>query len=269
MLHRVMTTVGLCVAVCLTAGSAPGQGLLYYLPEDGMGVEYRGTLTQAKNQGDTEPLTWTRDLSIKSVGREDAEYNGVVQPCRWIEIKVTTGVLGAAGIDPGPVGSRLYKVLVPESRIMPETQDQDTIPNDMIPIVKGYRRLGEEAAAEITAPALRVYPTICLLTSYDSPEMIAAAEVPEVDAQSVSVTAKHLRGQMVMERADSRSTNTGEYWVTPDIPFGLARWKVTVVRESKETTAPRSEFEVVSVASVDMKLRNIIRGNAESELVTN
>lgn len=247
---------------------AAAQGLLFYLPEDGMGVEYRGTLTQAENAGDPDPLTWTKELSIKSVGQENAEYRGVMQPCRWIEIKIITGELGAAGIDPGPVGARLYKILVPESRIIPDTKDADTIPNHMIPLVRGYRRLGEEAYTEISAPALRVYPTISLLTNYDDPETIATAEVPEVLAQGVSVTARHLKGRMVMERADARSTNVGEYWVSPDIPFGLARWVVTITQETKETTAPRDEFEVESVVNVDMKLRSVIT-NAESELVTN
>jgi len=270
MILRLKRIAGLfaAAAVCLMfADEASAQGLLYYLPEDGMAVEYEGTLTLAKNEGDPAPLSWTRELTIKSVGREDAEFEGVTQPCRWIEIKVTTGEAGAAGIDPGPVGARLYKVLVPESKIIPESVDSDTIPNHMIPIVRGYRRLGEEAYREISASALRVYPTISLLTNYDNPEVIAAAEVPEVLAQGVSVTARHLKGEIVMEREDMRSTNVGEFWVSSDIPFGLARWIVKVTRESKETTAPRSSFQVVSVANVDMKLKRI-RSNAESELVT-
>jgi hypothetical protein len=271
MILRLFKTAGRIggLAVCLlTVNQANAQGLLFNMPEDGMAAEYEGKLTQAKNAGDTDPLTWTRELTIKSVGSEDAEYNGVVQPCRWIEIKITTGVAGAAGIDPGPVGARLYKVLVPESKVIPNTKDSDSIPNHMIPIVKGYRRLGEEAYREITASALRIYPTISLLTNYDEPETLAAAEVPDVLAQGVSVSARHMKGQMIMERADSRSTNIGEYWVSPEVPFGLARWIVTVTRESKETTAPREDFQVVSVVNIDMKLKRI-RSGAESELVTN
>jgi hypothetical protein len=271
MIPRLFTMAGrlAALAICLlSAESVSAQGLLFYLPDDGTAVEYEGTMTQARDAGDPEPLSWTRELTIKSVGREDAEYEGVVQPCRWIEIKVTTGESGAAGIDPGPVGARLYKVLVPESKVIPQPRDADTIPNDMIPIVKGYRRLGEEAYKEIAASALRIYPTISLLTNYSDPEVIAASEVPEVLAQGVSVSARHLKGTMVAEREESRSTNVGEFWVSQDIPFGLARWIVKVTRETKETTAPRSAFQVVSIVTVDMKLKRV-RANAESELVTN
>jgi hypothetical protein len=70
-----------------------------------------------------------------------------------------------------------------------------------------------------------------------------------------------------MERPESRSTNVGEYWVTPDVPFGLARWIVAVTREEKESTAPRSDFRPVVTVQVDMKLKRI-RQDAESELVT-
>lgn len=260
-----LVTGGICFL--LTSVTATAQGLVFYLPEDGMAVEYEGTLMQSMGDQDPAPLTWTTELSIKSVGREQAEFEGTLQPCRWIEIKVTTGKSGAAGIDPGPVGARIYKVLVPESKIIPEAVDADGIPNHMLPIVKGYRRLGEEAVKDIKAPALRVYPTITLLTNYDDVEVVATADIPEVLAPGLSVSAKRMKGKFVMERPESRSTNVGEYWVTPEVPFGLARWIVAVTREEKESTAPRSNFKPVSTVQVDMKVKRI-RQNAESELVT-
>ncbi len=260
-----LVTGGICFL--LTSVSATAQGLVFYLPEDGMAVEYEGTLTQSTGDQDPAPLTWTTELSIKSVGKEQAEFEGTLQPCRWIEIKVTTGKSGAAGIDPGPVGARIYKVLVPESKVIPDAVDADGIPNHMLPIVKGYRRLGEEAIKEITAPALRVYPTITLLTNYDDVEVVATADIPEVLAPGLSVSAKRMKGKFVMERPESRSTNVGEYWVTPEVPFGLARWIVAVTREEKESTAARSNFKPVSTVQVDMKVKRI-RQNAESELVT-
>ena len=51
------------------------------------------------------------------------------------------------------------------------------------------------------------------------------------------------------------------------MPFGLARWVVSVTTEEKETTAARSEFRIVQTRQTDMKLKRI-RQNAESELVT-
>ena len=112
-----------------------------------------------------------------------------------------------------------------------------------------------------------MYPTICLLANYDNPETIASSDIPEILAQGVSVTAKRMKGVAVQERPESRSTNTGEYWVSKDVPFGLARWVVSVTTEEKETTAARSEFRIVQTRQTDMKLKRI-RQNAESELVT-
>ena len=121
--------------------AAFAQGLIFQLPEDGTGVEYRGEIIQENVRPDIaegkETLKWDREISIKSVGREEAEFQGVVQPCRWIEIKVITGDPGAAGIDPGPVGARIYKVLVPESKVLDKPIDADLVPNVMLPIVRG------------------------------------------------------------------------------------------------------------------------------------
>ncbi len=259
---------GLIIGICLIAPEPTrAQGLIFYLPEDGMAVEYEGTLTQTTGEQEPTSLTWTTELSIKSVGMEEATFEGVAQPCRWIEIKVVTGKSGAAGIDPGPVGARIYKVLVPESKVIAEPVDADSIPNQMLPIVKGFRRLGEEAIKEIKTPALVFNPTITLLANYGEPEVIATADVPEILAPGLSLTATHFKGQVVKERPESRSTNQGEYWVTKEVPFGLARWIVKVTREEKESTAPRTAFRPVTTVQTDMKLKRIIQ-NAESELVT-
>lgn len=266
-LNRLAIAVTVIAMSCVVTSSVKAQGLIFNLPEDGTAVEYEGTLTQATGPDDQEPLSWTCELSIKSVGSEDAEYEGKVQPCRWIEIKTLTGKAGAAGIDPGPVGARIYKVLVPESKINGEPVDADNVPNDMLPIVRGFRRLGEEAVKKIKTPSLEIYPTITLLRNYDKPEVIATNSQPEVIQQGPPITAKQLKGKLVMERAESRSTNEGEYWVSKDVPFGLARWIVSVTREEKESTAPRSDFHVVNIVSVDMKLKRQ-RTNVESELVT-
>ena len=147
----------LSVAVCLLAipTSANATGLLWNLPEDGRSVSYQGTYTKQTTDGNPE-ITWLRNMSIKSVGTVDAEYKGVSQPCRWVEIEVVTGKKGETGLDPGPAGGLLYKVLIPESKIVGDTKDVDDIPVSMIPIVKGYRRIGEGAVKPIKAKALQV-----------------------------------------------------------------------------------------------------------------
>lgn len=267
-MSRLVSSVVLSLALALLSSpAASAQGLIFQLPEDGMAVEYQGTLTQGSSADDDNALKWTCELSIKSVGREDAEYQGQMQPCRWIEIKTITGKAGEAGIDPGPVGSRIYKVLVPESKIIGESRDSSGIANDMLPIVRGFRRLGEEGVEPIKTPALRFYPTIALLTSYPDPEVIATNAVPEVILQGPQLSAVHRKGKVVMESQKTRSTNEGEYWVSKDVPFGLARWIVTVTSEEKDLAAARSEFRTTVVKKVDMQLRQI-RQNAESELVT-
>lgn len=257
----------LSLAILVLAGSvANGQGLIFHLPEDGKMVEYEGTLTQGTSAEDEAPLTWTCELTIKSVGREDAEFQGTSQPCRWLEIKVLTGNAGAAGLDPGPVGSRIYRVLVPESKIIDTSRDSAGIPNDMLPIVKGFRRLGEEGVEPIKTSALRFFPTISLLTSYTDPETVATNEVPETILQGAGISAVHWRGKSVMESQKTRSTNEADYWVSKDVPFGLARWVVTLTTEEKDLAATRGDFRVAVVKKLDMKLRRI-RDNAESELV--
>ncbi len=52
-------------------------------------------------QGDST-IEWRRQIKISSVGKEEAEYQGKMQPCRWIEIKVQTGHAKEGDIDAGP-----------------------------------------------------------------------------------------------------------------------------------------------------------------------
>jgi hypothetical protein len=253
--------------ILASTNSASAQSLLFNLPEDGTMVEYEGKLVQSTGPDDPKPLEWACELTIKSVGKEEAEFEGKTQPCRWIEIKTLTGKAGAAGIDPGPVGARIYKVLVPESKVIAEWQDADGIPNEGLPFIKGFRRLGEEEVKPITEPGLRFYPTITLLNSYREPEVVATSDVPETLLQGQTVNAKRMKGKLVMESEKVRSSNEADYWVSEEVPFGLARWIVTVTTAEKDSTAPVSEFKLTTLKKVDMKLRRI-RDNAESELVT-
>ena len=251
--------------------SCYGQGLIFSLPEDGTGIEYEGEVIQETVRPELEDrketLKWSRELSIKSVGREDAEYNGTVQPCRWIEIKVVTGTSEATGIDAGPVGARIYKVLVPEGKVIDAPVDAETIPNSVLPIVKGFRRLGEEQVEKINSRGLVVYPTLCLLANYETPDVVSLSETVDSIGGRESFESRHMKGETVRERPDSRSTNAGEFWVSRDVPFGLAGWSVKVTRESKGSTEERAKFREVSSVSSEMKVRELVR-SAESELIT-
>ncbi len=267
---KILFLCSVSVAAALSSSPASAQGLIFNLPQDGTGVEYEGEITYVTVRPDIaegkETITKARELSIKSVGREDAEWNGQVQPCRWIEIKVNTGNAGEAGIDPGPVGSRIYKVLIPESKILSSATDSDSVPNIMLPIVKGYRRSGEAQVRPITAEAISFYPTICQLMNYPDPELVAANETPQTKAANMSFNAKHLKGKLVIERPESRSTNSADFWVTEEVPFGLARWEVTVTREQKESTTTRDNFQEVSTTTSTMSVRKLLQVT-ESELI--
>jgi hypothetical protein len=71
----------LSLAILVLAGSvANGQGLIFHLPEDGKMVEYEGTLTQGTSAEDEAPLTWTCELTIKSVGRKTPNSRAQVSP---------------------------------------------------------------------------------------------------------------------------------------------------------------------------------------------
>ena len=248
------------------------QGLMFFLPEDGTGVEYEGEIVQETIRDDIkvgkETVTKARMISIKSVGREDREFEGTLQPWRWIEIKVVTGDAGEAGINPGPVGSRIYKVLVPESKIIEAAEDATGVPNVMFPIVEGYRRSGEAEVRPIKSHAISIYPTICQLTNYPEQNVVSASATPSTKMANASFSAKHIKGKQVMERRESRTTNEADFWVTKEVPFGLARWEVVVTQEKKESTANRQDFTEFSTTKSVMSVRRIL-DNVESELVTN
>jgi hypothetical protein len=243
------------LAACLHTPSASAQGLIFSLPEDGAGIEYEGKLIQETVRPELED------------GREDAEYNGEIQPCRWIEIKVITGKAGAAGIDAGLVGTRIYKILVPERKVIDSHVDAHSIPNSYLPIVRGYRRLGEERVESISSRGLAMYPTLCLLANYDSPEVISESASIESVSGRDSFDSRHMKGMFVRERRESRTTNTAEFWVSQDVPFGLAGWKVKVDNEVKGATADRSTFNRLTTVTCEMKVREIM-DFVESELIT-
>ncbi len=76
-----------------------------------------------------------------------------------------------------------------------------------------------------------------------------------------------MKGMFVRERRESRTTNTAEFWVSQDVPFGLAGWKVKVDNEVKGATADRSTFNRLTTVTCEMKVREIM-DFVESELIT-
>lgn len=251
-----------------------GQGLFFNLPPDGSWVSYEGTVKQTDQRPDPETgqlktaadLNWIRQLTIKSVGSEVAEFRGQSQPCRWIEIIAVTGVKSEIGADPGLVGKRVYKILVPESVIKGVARDTRGVPVDMIPIVKGFKQLRENAEVQpIRAPALRIYPNVSLLAHYSDPKVELATGNP--GAPLKAVTGKQLSGGITIERLTSRLTNSAKFWVSNEVPFGLVSWEVTMTREAKGITDPRSSFTQVS--TVEVKMAAAQEGNDAEATIPN
>ncbi len=260
---------------CLFAGFGAGmisqgqaQGLIWSLPADGTQVRFEGTVRQViyrpqNLNGDLE-LEWIRHLTIKSVGRESAEYDGREVSCRWIEIKATTGT-SAGGLVPGPVGERIYKVLIPEESVIGVTHDDKNIPVSFLPIVKGYKKIGEAPTMEIQGNLLQVYPLLTMLPHYRTLEQAnALGEDPGI--RLGPVTAKQLRGQKVMESRSSRSTSESQLWLSDDVPFGIAKWTIRQSREKKGNSETRDNFSIYSATNVEMEAHEVTN-DAQSELV--
>lgn len=266
-----LPVIAMALVFCL-ATSARAQGLLWTLPEDGTAVRYEGTYTQVVRRPDLSTgsleLKWTRFLVIKSVGREQAEFRGTMQPCRWIEIKSETGMTSEGVLDAGPGGVRMYKLLVPESEIRgkittPAGPGRELFAAD-IPIVKGFRRIGDEAATPMEAGVFQLYPTISLLRHYRKLQDSGAPVTITVPAGEVQ--GQQLKGEMVVESSTSRSTNTCDLVRTDSLPFGLAKWSVKVVTENKNSTEDRAKFRETVTLTEEMQAVSKTT-NAQSDFV--
>lgn len=260
--------------VLALAGTTQAQGLIWSLPEDGTWVRYEGTYSQTikrpeSTQGDLT-LTWRRYLTIKSVGREDHEYQGQVQPCRWIELKTETGKTTEGVLDAGPGGIRMYKLLVPESEIRGTLNkpagDNRQLFVAFLPAVKAYRRIGDEPAQEMDPALFQVYPLIALLRHY--PDLEAQGDAAPLSVPAGEFQATTLVGNLSMETSAYRSTNQCLMNRSEGFPFGVVKWTATTVDETKGTTDPRSEFTEAVTLKEEMQAVSVGDG-AESEFLLN
>lgn len=266
MISRNILPVAFAMISSICVSSADAQGLIWNLPADGRYVRYEGTVTQ-RDETDTTAgnitVQWLRQITISSVGQEDAEFEGRTVKCRWIEIKSVTGNQSEAGVDPGPTGSRIYKVLVPEEKIvgniddMGETRDAKSIPVSMIPIVRGFRKIGAGAPTPMRSRSLQIYPLISTLMYYPVLEHAGTEPLNDLVKEAAkphfpSGDADKYTGRYVIENRTSRTTNTATVWVSDDVPFGVAKWDVTVIREEKESSDSRDTFAARSTITVAM-----------------
>lgn len=274
-MYRLSVLVASCVLTLSSAATSQAQGLLWSLPEDGSTVEYAGKYHHKQerpgsNEGPLE-LEWDSRLTIQSVGEEMAEFDGVSTPCRWIEFKVMTGkastkgVEAGSGIDPGPHGVTIYKVLVPVSRVKGQLKDEQDLPVMFVPIVKGYRKIGTQPAQPVTEKILSFYPMLGLFANYIdlAPEGDATdVELPNVGA----VKTKPMKGTLKLQNKTSKSENVGEIWLSDEVPFGWAKYHVKITRLQKDITEPETAFAPAAEIEVEMVAVKKEGSGAKSEL---
>lgn len=264
---------------CLLIGTvSQAQGILRALPtEEGKWVRFEGTYTQIIERPNDATgklnLKWTRHVTIKALGAEDAEFRGATEPCRWVEIKVITGPDREGIIDAGPGGVRIYKILIP-TRIITEATtnaqgevvDANNILASFVPIVKGWRKIGNESPAPITSKVFQLFPAVSLLQHYRQVQSSGDESVP---VGQESVTATHLTGDNVIEDSFTRATSKGEVWnaTGPLAPFGTVKWRVSTIMEGKASTDARTNFKQVSEIIEDLVAAEVGDGG-ESELDT-
>ena len=238
------------------SANASAQGLVWRLPaEDGTWVKFVGTYKnqQARpdsNEGDLE-LTWKKELTISSVGQETVQIDGKPTACRWVEFKSVVGIATEEGLKPGPFSTRIYKVLIPEDRVIGKLLDSQNLPVTYLPIVRGFRKIANREPTAVTEKVLAVYPMLSMLTHY--PEFaIVEKEPQDLQIPLGNVPARLCKGTEKLQNATNRSTNTAQLWLSDDVPFGLARWTVEILREKKDSTAPADAFKQAAKLTEEM-----------------
>ena len=210
------------------SSAARAQGPIPNLPKDGAWVRFEGTVKQVEfrpeaPEGDIS-MEWIQHLTLKSVGREQAVYNGKQVPCRWVEIKVLTGKPSESGVDTGPVGERIYKILVPEVRVWATVADAERFPFSFLDIVKGYRKIAGNVTPIPLAGggegAFQAYPLVGPLMHFDTIEPAGGDE--QVQVPGGAIKAKKFKARRVIESPTVRTTYEAEFWrCGPEaIPFG-------------------------------------------------
>lgn len=267
-----MNSLTKCASLVLAwsslAAFAAAEGVIWQLPPDGSWIRLEGTYAQVEIRpmsatGKLEIVPWIERVWIKSVGEETAEFQGKSVPCRWLEIKVERGREREGKIDTGLTGLQIYKVLVPTTKVLFESVDDDGVPVSFLPIVKGYRKQGKAEPKELTEPALQLYPLAVLAGYYREENVVASNEDPEVGLGALR--ADKIQTKISIERLASRTVQDATVWRSKDVPFGIARYKARIVREIKDDGQAREDFKASS--EVDVELRAQETGDdAKSDL---
>jgi len=214
-----------------------------------------------------------RELIVKSLKKAKGYHQGQEVDCRLLEISMQTGELSGGAIKPGPAAKRVYKVLVPESKIIGKPRDSEGIFVSMLPVatdktgktVMGLKKIGTGAEVPLTAPVLQVYPMLTLLQHYRSLNAMPAQGAIEIAGKQITQYTRY-KATRVIESPSSRSTNEATLVVTDQVPTGLAKWDVTLTREEKNSAQSWDERKLVTKITTSLTARTISFNDAQSEL---
>ena len=134
-----------------------------------------------------------------------------------------------------------------------------------IPIVKGYRKIGEEPAAAIESTVFDLYPMVSYLRHFRALESSGNEEAITTPFKELS--GQQFKGSLIAETPTLRTTTVAELYRSEEAPFGVAKWTAKVNTETKQSTAPRTTFVAASEIIEDMSLSEV-GTDAETELVT-
>ena len=265
---RHATALGIAIGSLFLAASVQAEGVIWNLPPDGSWVRLEGTYTQTEIRPDSptgklEIPPWIERLWIKSVGEETAEFDGEMVPCRWLEIKIERGREREGKVDTGLTGLEIYKVLVPERKILSDAVDSTGVPVSFLPVIKGYRKVGKAEPKPLVEPALQLYPLGVLVGYYRDETIAAEGEDPDVGLGAVA--ADKIESKILIERRSSRTVQDTTVWRSKEVPFGIARYMAKITREIKDDRQDRDAFKPTSEVVVDLKAQET-GADAKSEL---
>lgn len=245
---------------------AAAQGLIWNLPADGTEVVYGGTLTQTDTRpgGEETTMTWDRQLTIRSVGAQEVEYEGEMVPGRWLEFELKTGRATEQGIDPGPVGTRTYRVLVAEQAISEKAADDRGIPNAFLPVIEGYFAVADRPVQKLNSTAFETYPTLTLLMNYKQNEL-SDEGTEAVTVPAGAYEAEKRTAAATVESPAAQVTNEATLYTSAEMPFGLVKWTASVSQSVKDPNQPRDAYEPTSRVESQMEAK-AINQNAQGTL---
>ena len=255
-----------CAAALLLAapaGLAPAAragGLVWNLPEPGTMVRHEGSYTQTltDRQNQITTVERRRHVTVRALEAETATVDGEQIPARWLEIVSETGTSGERGLETGPAGRVLYKILVPERGVIGRPADDQGIPEAFLPVIRGWKQVGDGEPVEF-GPAFRAFPTLTLLREFEPAELTGEGADSAVTpaAPPGGFDGTRYRGKTVEESERARVTTEGTFLISPDVPFGPAQWEITMTRESKDLSEPRDALRETSKTVARMSVHEI------------